>query len=574
MRFIFSGSRSALIRCLLPILFCLFLANVLTVNAQDLATIGEKNAVKVNGGVSVAQTMYGVTGMTSRRDPYNFYVTGNLNFSLYGWSVPLSFNYSNHGVTFQQPFNQYGLSPTYKWLTFHAGYRSMTFSPYTLNGHLFLGGGVELAPKGIFRLSAMYGRFQKAVRHDSTSQNSLAAYERRGYGIKAGIVKDMDYAYIIVFRARDEMSSLPYVPEEQQVTPQENLALGFSLKKNLFNKVVVTADWGTSAITRDLRAPEAEDGPALYKGTTAFYTFRTSSALYHAFKTAINYSANGYQVGVNYERIDPGYRTLGAYYFNNDLENITLTSSFHVAKVSFTTNAGLQRNDLDDTKASKLNRIVASVNAAFSPTERLQANLAFSNFRSYTRLRPKFEDLTGIPQQLTDTLNSRYLQISQTANAGINYRVGKKKNSINSVLTISGTEDNQDSLSTTTRLYYTTTTYNFVSTAIQASGSAGINLSWTDETTGGNRLAIGPVIQGSREFFNKKVKTGLSVSYNTLLQAGETSGGVLSTRLTASHRLKKKHNFNFSLINVNRKDQSTDRHISEFTANLNYGYSF
>lgn len=555
--------------------FCLCFFIPIASAAQDLETIGkEKKPLHVNGGVSVAQTAYAVTGMSSRRDPYNFYITGNLNFSLYGWSVPLSFNYSNHGVTFQQPFNQYGLSPTYKWITLHAGYRSMTFSPYTLNGHLFLGGGVELAPKGIFRFSAMYGRLQKAIRPDTTSQNSLPAFERRGYAVKAGIVKNADYAYVVMFRAKDDIGSLPYVPEEQQVTPQENLAFGFSGKKSLINRLVFTIEWGASAMTRDLRTPSAENGaPGMYKVFGGFYRFRTSSSLYQAVKTSINYSANTYQVGLNYERVDPEYRTLGAYYFNNDLENITLSSSFRVANVSFSTNAGLQRNDLDNTKASKLNRVVASVNAAFSPSERLQASLSFSNFRSYTRLRPKFEDITGIPQQLTDTLNARYTQISQTANASLNYHVGRQKNSISSVLTLSINEDAQDTLTMTNKLYYTTTTYNFVSAAVQASGSAGVNLSWTDEAQG-SRLAIGPVVQGSKDFFNKKLKSSLSVSYNTLLEQGKTSGGVVSTRLTASYRVQKKHNFNFSLINVNRKDQSTNNHISEFTANLNYGYSF
>jgi hypothetical protein len=555
--------------------FCLYFLIPFVSTGQDLESIGkEKKPLHVNGGISVAQTAYVVTGMSSRRDPYNYYINGNLNFSLYGWSVPLSFNYSNHGVTFQQPFNQYGLSPTYKWITLHAGYRSMTFSPYTLNGHLFLGGGIELAPKGVFRFSAMYGRLQKAMLPDSTSQNSLPAFERKGYAIKAGVVKNTDYAYIVMFRAKDDVSSLPYVPEEQQVTPQENLAIGFSGKKSLVDRIIFTIEWGASAMTRDLRAPSAENGvPGMYKALGGFYRFRTSSSLYQAVKTSINYSANTYQVGLNYERIDPGYRTLGAYYFNNDLENVTVSSSFRVGNVSFSTNAGLQRNDLDNTKASKLNRVVASLNASFSPSERLQANLSFSNFRSYTRLRPKFEDITGIPQQLTDTLNSRYTQISQTANASLNYRVGRQKNTISSILTLSVNEDAQDTLTTTTRLYYTTTTYNFVSAALQASGSAGVNLSWTDEASG-DRLAIGPVVQGSKDLLNKKLKTSLSVSYNTLLEQGKASGGVVSTRLTASYKMQKKHNFNFSLINVNRKDQSTNNHISEFTANLNYGYSF
>jgi hypothetical protein len=411
------------------------------------------------------------------------------------------------------------------------------------------------------------------VQPDSAVQNLQPAFERKGYGVKVGIVKNADHFFAILFRAKDDMNSLRYVPEELQVLPQENIVLGFTAKKSLFDGLVLTVDWGTSAITRDLRAPSREEAPAFFGETMGLYTFKTTSSLHHAVKSSVNYSGQTYQVGLNYERIDPEYRTLGAYYFNNDLENITVSSSFRVANISFTTNAGVQRNDLDGTKASKLNRVVGSVNSSFAPSERLQANISFSNFRSYTRLRPKFEDLSGIPRQLTDTLNSRFVQISQTANAGLNYKVGQGRNSINSIFTLSVSEDEQDTVSMVSKLYYTTTTYNFVASAIEVNGSAGVNVSWTDESSG-HRVAIGPVVQGSKDFLNRKLKVNASISYNTILQGGAIRGGVVSTRVTTSYRIQKKHNFNFSLINVNRKDPSSPNHISEFTANLNYGYTF
>ncbi|MEQ8338575.1 MAG: hypothetical protein RIA62_14560 [Cyclobacteriaceae bacterium] len=46
-------------------------------------------------------------------------------------------------TSFQQPFNQYGMSPTYKNVTAHIGFRSMNFSRYSLAGHLFLVPGLK-----------------------------------------------------------------------------------------------------------------------------------------------------------------------------------------------------------------------------------------------------------------------------------------------------------------------------------------------------------------------------------------------------------------------------------------------
>lgn len=128
--------------------------------------------------------------MDDRRDPYSYFLSGNLNFDLYGWSVPLSFTYSNQNLGYQQPFNQYGIHPTYKWATLHLGYSSMNFSPYTLSGHVFKGIGVELRPEGKFSYSAMYGRLQRAVELDTlidlsdTQQSAQPAFRRMGYGFK------------------------------------------------------------------------------------------------------------------------------------------------------------------------------------------------------------------------------------------------------------------------------------------------------------------------------------------------------------------------------------------------------
>ena len=100
--------------------------------AQDLGSIGKPNPLSVNGGISINQIGYGAVGIDSRRDPYSYFASGNLTLSLYGWSVPFTFSYSNQQSSFSQPFNQYSLHPTYKGFTGHFGNTSMTFSPYTL----------------------------------------------------------------------------------------------------------------------------------------------------------------------------------------------------------------------------------------------------------------------------------------------------------------------------------------------------------------------------------------------------------------------------------------------------------
>jgi hypothetical protein len=188
------------------------------VSAQSLESIGQEKPLRITGGISANQIFYAAGGMDSRRDPYSYFLSGNLNFDLYGWSVPLSFSFSNQKLSFQQPFNQYGLHPTYKWITGHIGYVSMNFSPYTLSGHLFKGVGIELAPAGKFTYSAMYGRLQKAVEADTSAEAAgEAAFRRMGYGFKVGYRNGGDYANAILFRAKDEASSLSFIPADTEI---------------------------------------------------------------------------------------------------------------------------------------------------------------------------------------------------------------------------------------------------------------------------------------------------------------------------------------------------------------------
>lgn len=150
--------------------------------AQQLDQMGVKKGVKVSGGLGLNQSLYVADGVENRFNPYNYMVSGNVAFNMFGINVPLSFSYSNRNFSYSQPFNIIGLSPSYKSVTLHGGYRTMSFSPYTLAGHNFLGGGADWSQKG-FKVSAMGGRLLKAIEYDSANSYSLPTYDRWGTGI-------------------------------------------------------------------------------------------------------------------------------------------------------------------------------------------------------------------------------------------------------------------------------------------------------------------------------------------------------------------------------------------------------
>ena len=122
--------------------------------AQSLDKIGTKDMMKVGGGINYSSIFYDANGIPDRRQPFTWFLNGNITASILDISLPFTFTFSNNQVAYTQPVNIQSFNPTYKWIKGYAGITSMNFSQYTLAGHVFSGGGVELSPKN-FKFSAM-----------------------------------------------------------------------------------------------------------------------------------------------------------------------------------------------------------------------------------------------------------------------------------------------------------------------------------------------------------------------------------------------------------------------------------
>ena len=176
--------------------------------AQDLEQITQQKPFEIHGGIDARMMVYDAHGITPRYLPFNYYLTGSPVLSVYGIEIPVYFSFSRQQNSWSQPFNQFGLSPHYKWITLHAGYRNLQYSPFTLAGHTFLGGGVDLSP-GKWRVSGMYGRFNKATVLDTLQGIYIEnfSFKRTGYAMKIGYGVPDRYVDFIVLHAKDDAGS-------------------------------------------------------------------------------------------------------------------------------------------------------------------------------------------------------------------------------------------------------------------------------------------------------------------------------------------------------------------------------
>ena len=548
-----------------------------SVVAQDLESIGKEKPFSVSGGLSLNQIFYSAHGVQARRDPYSYFASGNTNLSIYGWSVPLSFNVSNHKTSFSQPFNQYSVHPSWKWITAHAGYSSMSFSPYTVNGHMFCGAGVDLQPEGRWRVSAFYGRLLKAAEAD-TLGSKLPSYQRTGYGFKVSFGEGSNGIDLIMFRAADDGGSIRQPADSLAVTPHENVVLSLSGAKRIFKHFVLKAEVAASALTKDTRAEPTKHTHPLARSSILFRP-RLSSAYYQAYKTSFDYQLNRWLLGVAYERIDPGYRTLGAYYFNNDLENVTVNASAGILdnKLNVAVSTGVQRDNVDGSKLSSMRRMVSSLNIHYVPSQRLNVSAAWSSFQTYTNIRPQFETINQLtPYDNLDTLN--FTQISSNASLSGMYTLGDPEVTRKNIQISLSWQDASDQQGNNpayagTSFYNLTTGYALTRVRKDLTLALNWNATLNDAPFVRTRM-FGPNASISKSFLSRKLRATFSSSYNHTYSDRTHTSTILNGRLNSVLSVQGKHNISINAVLVQRSLAEGARRITEFTATAGYSYSF
>jgi hypothetical protein len=542
-------------------------------NVQEL---GKAKLINVSGGASANTVFY---SGNATREPFSYFLNGNINFNIANlYNIPLSFSYTNQKFGYNKPvlMNRLSIHPSYKWITAHIGDVSMTFSPYTLSGHQFTGFGVDLTPQGKFKISAMYGRLLKSNEFDSAYPDILPAYKRFGYGFKTAYSLEKINLGLTLFKAKDQINSLNNpVPFELDVAPKENAAISFETNFKLFQKLQVSTEYASSSITEDLRV--VASGKA--KGVSSFLLGRNSTTTsYNAFKGQLAYPAGKGTLGLGYERIDPNYRTFGGYYFNNDLENVTVnaTQSLYKDKVSLALNLGLQKDNLEKQKESQMKRLVTSANVDLRPNQKLNLNLNYSNFQSFTNSRNQFDYINQVSNyEYLDTLNFR--QVNQNLGLTVNYLLRndkqlKKAISANFSMQDAVNQQQGKTIAGGASTYYNSAlTYSLGYPQKELSFNGSINNTY-GQTDGGKSFIIGPTVGASKLFFDKKLNANASTSYNTSYNNGRKQNDIFNFRLNGSYIYLEKHNFNMSVITLFNKTATGKN--NDMTATLSYSYSF
>ncbi|MFT6443336.1 MAG: hypothetical protein ACJASM_002896, partial [Salibacteraceae bacterium] len=298
-------------------------------SSQDLSTIGEKpiwKETKITGGVGGSLVGYDTRGQAAQRPPFYWLINANINIDVYGMSIPFSATFTSQNQDFAQPFNQFGLSPKYKWVTAHLGFRSMQFSQYSLAGLTFLGAGVELEiPDSKWTVKAMGGRLIKAIplSNGLNVVSETPAFERWGYGTNVGYKHKTGQIGFSIFKGQDVSTSIN-TDSLLLLKPAENVVAAITLQQKIGKRLSFNSEFALSAFTRDRRLDPTESNEFGYENNFGWLVKSNSSTVTNsAFTGNLTYSVKAHSFGVTYRRVGPEFQSMGATYLNNDLEEVT-----------------------------------------------------------------------------------------------------------------------------------------------------------------------------------------------------------------------------------------------------------
>jgi hypothetical protein len=554
--------------CIVVILVGIAVSNKLI--AQNLESISKQKPFTITGSLSARSILYTANGIANRRTPFSYMLNGSPTITLYNAIViPLSFTYSEQDRVFRQPFNQFGMSPYYKWIKVHAGYRNISFSQFTLAGHTFLGGGVELNP-GILRLGFVYGRFNRATPFDSTSRAYQPfTYENLGYAGKVGIGKGNNFFDVSFVKAWDVANSVA-VPVKYQgsVTPAENLVVGINSQVKFLKKITFSVEASTSIYTKNtsLGAPLPEkEQDAVINSFKSFMIINTSTERYSALQTSLAYQEKKFSLKVQYRRVDPGYRSMGAYFFNNDVENITLAPSVTLfkGKLKMGGSFGLQHDNLKGQKQATSNRVIGSANLSAELNQHLGIDFNYSNY-SNTQLRRTI--------LLKDSF--RIAQVSQNFSLTPRYILANEKRVHSIVLSANyNVFSSVDNLSDTK-------TYNFFLnyqvTLVPRNLTLMTNFNYTEiDGAGFKQGNYGTTLGISKTMLNGKLSVGWNGSFLTGLFKTAT-GLILNQNGNLNYKVDKHHSMGVAINYINNTSQQIEYtpSYSEWKGDINYRYIF
>ena len=532
---------------------CLLLL-LINVKAQDIEHIASAKPFVMTGFVNAGVSYLDDNRETSFTSPLGYFATVGLNLNIYGaLQIPLSFTYSDQQTSFQRPsFRTFGISPSYKWVTLHAGYRSFNISPLLMSGSQVKGLGIELTP-GPFQLLVFKGdlthRYNFGYNTEVIAASEIEVYKRNATGARLGLGSGQNYVRFSILKITDdELSGSQIALDTLSILPQENLGLAFSGGMQLFSRLTFETNVAGSALNSNTRSPLVDTDGTFSKLSDAFMEINESTRYAFTYDAGVTLRIANWRVGAKFQHVDPGYETLGYVYLQQDINNYTgfISGALFRSRLIVNANVGFQYNNTKEQFAQKDRRAIYNGSVNWSIQPRLQWSASYNNFNSDGNL-----SVTEVVDSLQFTTDN----VGYSSN--VNYSFGPRKSqhsinlnvSKNSFQIVRGEEELSTNTSSNYSLSYSKKIENH---GLKVGGSLRLSDFNDSEENTVTRKGISLSVQKS---LSKSISLKLRPSYDINGTNGSTDGSVINLRLRASYKVSTRTTIASSVNYRNRKTE-------------------
>lgn len=366
--------------------------------------------VTLGGTVGIRTDTYRANGINDRRPNGSGQIFAKTTATWNSARYSLDFLFSTDDERIKQSQNRFAFSAAYKNWAGTLGFFSPAFNKFGLNGATIRGGHVRYTRDNI-HLAFLLGQSQRAVDTGIGAVIRRPTFQRNMFSARAGIgSENKNYVHLSGLLARDKASSLT---NSTFVTPAENALItpAFGLKL-LENRLSINGEVTASAFSGDTRSARnaSSDTPSFF----GLFTPRVGSRFDFASAFTVRYTHLDFSESVSpyldqfnlltsYERINPGFVSLGRPYTRSDQAVFRFNPKFRLLdkKVQFGIDFTSRRNNLDNVRNATLkrNQIRFNTQAQLSPSLFLNA--------AYLRMSNKNESLLDDPA--LEFLNQRFV---------------------------------------------------------------------------------------------------------------------------------------------------------------------
>lgn len=539
--------------------------------AQDISSIAKSDPLLITGAVGTQNTYYYSSLGHGYASPLSNMVYLNMNISVYGFSMPFSFYYTNDNLDFNYPQLSFSLNPRYKNWTGYLGSGSMDYSQYVMSMS-FKGVGVEYA-NDRFRAGGWYGVLRNAVNDDPTDPSARRPqYKRLGWGFKVGYGQGANYIDLYFLRAYDRLKSIDSRWQDK-IAPQENIVVGLKGGYQPLSFLSLNANIAASAFSTDTRAEEVtEDVYDSGVWGKVFDTRYTSMARF-AGDVSANFMLPNFNAQVFFRLVQPDYLSLGTYYLSNNYQALGLNLSTTLfRRLSLSATLSDQRDNLSNKQLYTTHGYVYSATAATRLAKWLNLAAVYSG---YTQR----QDDGSVKVNDTTRVNRCMQSFTLTPSASFD-----TENFSHSVSLAASLTDNKD------KNHFATGETDVSSSAVGLTYSLGVKPWATNftaslshqESKGFNSKYISNLgsLTANRSFLRDdalNVSATLNLIYNEI--SGQSKSLSLGCDLSMSYTLAKVHVFTvgasmnkYGDVNLSKRHSGLD--ATDITASLNYAYTF